>query len=101
MAVTGNESGVVRRTAWSVAVFVVGLAILALAAKSASMREARSNEEAAHAVATSHVATALWAAAERNRQAMRTYRGKVAQYSAAMDPQRIVAPEGAAQARVA
>ncbi len=101
MAVTGSQSGAVRKSAWSVVVFVIGLAILALAAKSASMREARSNEEAAHAVASSKVASALWAAAERNRQALRTYRGKVAAYSAAMDPKRIVAPEGAAQARQA
>lgn len=99
MAVTGNASGAVRKAAWSVGVFVVGLAILALAGKSASMREARSKEEAAHAVAVSHVASALWAAAERNRQALRSYRGKVAAYSAAMDPRRIVEPEGAAQAR--
>jgi hypothetical protein len=101
MAVTGSESGAVRKAAWSVMVFVIGLAILALAAKSASMREARSNEEAAQAVASSRVASALWAAAERDRQALRTYRGKVAAYSAAMDPKRIVAPDGAAKAREA
>ena len=101
MAVTGSESGAVRKAAWSVGIFVIGLAILALAGKSATMREARSKEEAAHAVAVSHVASALWAAAERNRQALRTYRGKVAAYSAAMDPRRIVEPEGAAQAREA
>ncbi|MUV14718.1 hypothetical protein [Noviluteimonas gilva] len=99
MAVTGSESGAVRKAAWSIGVFVVGLAILVLAGKSATMREARSKEEAAHAVAVSQVASALWAAAERNRQALRTYRGKVAAYSAAMDPRRIVEPEGAAQAR--
>lgn len=99
MAVTGETTGAVRKAAWRIGVFAIGLAILALAGKSASMREARSHEQAAHATAMSHVASALWAAAERNRQAQRAYRTKVAAYSAAMEPRRIVEPGGAEAAR--
>ncbi|WP_036168258.1 hypothetical protein [Noviluteimonas dokdonensis] len=92
-------AGSARKVAWSVGVFVVGLGILALAATSASMREARSREDAAQAVVVSNVASALWSAAERDRQALREYRRKVAVHSAAMDPKRIAEPEGASKAR--